>query len=106
MTNDPMGAPRPSNPPVHPLELGVASGVAAGLVYLIAACILARVGGGHADSPLRLPAAVVFGPAALGSFFPIWRAALAGVGVNLAVSAALGIAWVVALNRTRVLRSG
>jgi hypothetical protein len=106
MTTDPITRPREPSPPIHRLELGVASGIAAGLVYLVAACVIARLVGGHVASPLRLPAALVFGPAALGSFFPIWRAALAGVGVDVALSAVLGIVWVMTLSRTRLLQAG
>lgn len=105
MTSGALDEPRGSLPLVQSLELGVATGVAAGLVYLIVACGIARLTGGQLVSPLRLPGAIVFGPAALGSFVPIWRAALVGVGVNLAISAILGIAWVMTLRRLRWLRA-
>jgi hypothetical protein len=106
MTSETIDEPRGSLPLVQSLELGVATGVAAGLVYLIVACGIARLTGGQLVSPLRLPGTIVFGPAALGSFFPIWRALLAGVGVDLATSATLGVAWVMTLSRMRWLRAG
>ncbi|HEX5415646.1 MAG TPA: hypothetical protein VFZ25_08260 [Chloroflexota bacterium] len=106
MTSDPLGAPPESRPLPHVLELGTASGIAAGLVYLIAASVITRLVGGPLSSPLRLPAAVVFGPAALGGYFPVWRAIFAGVGTDLALSAFLGVAWVIILGRLGWLGAG
>lgn len=106
MPSDPVSEPQQPQPLAHSLELGVASGVAAGLVYLIAACAITRLVGGHLASPLRLPGAVVFGPAALGGYFPAWRAIAVGIGTDLAISAVLGIAWVLVLGRLRQLHAG
>jgi len=76
------------------LELGLAGGILAGLGFLLGECLITALLGGSLASPLRLPATLLFGPAALGSFFPTARAVFAGAGIDLLSSALLGVAWV------------
>jgi len=78
---------------------GITAGVIAGAVMLAAEMASTIVLGGSLESPLRLAASVVLGPAALSFAYPFTSAAIVGGGVQVILASVYGVLFVAVLTR-------
>lgn len=95
-----MGVATAPRPPTlgQTAEVGAASGILAGFIFLVAQGGMSLLAGGGPTGPLRLAASLPLGPLVISAAYPLAGAALMGLAVNTLIAALGGVGFALALH--------